>query len=67
MGLRHGIFCFGCCWVLMALLFYGGVMSLWWIGGLAIYVLIEKLAPAGATIGRFTRAMLNFWGLWLLK
>ena len=67
MGLRHGIFCLGCCWVLMALLFYGGVMSLWWIGGLAIYVLIEKLAPAGATIGRFTCAMLNFWGLWLLK
>ncbi len=67
MGLRHGIFCFGCCWVLMALLFYGGVMNLWWIGGLAIYVLIEKLAPAVATIGRFTGALLIFWGLWLLK
>ena len=51
MGLRHGIFCLGCCWVLMTLLFYGGVMNLWWIGGLTIYVLIEKLALAGPIIG----------------
>lgn len=67
MGLRHGIFCLGCCWVLMALLFYGGVMNLWWIGGLTIYVLTEKLAPAGPIIGRFTGLLLIFWGLWLLK
>ncbi len=64
-GLEHGLFCLGCCWVLMALLFYGGVMNLWWIGGLAIYVLIEKLASAGPNIGRFAGVLLILWGLWL--
>ena len=66
MGLRHGLFCLGCCWVLMALLFYGGVMNPWWIAGLAIYVLIEKLAPAGPDIGRFAGALLILWGSGLL-
>ena len=43
MGGHHGLFCLGCCWALMALLFVGGVMNLYWIAGLAIYVAIEKL------------------------
>ena len=43
MGLVHGAYCLGCCWFLMALLFFGGVMNLWWIGGLAACVLLEKL------------------------
>jgi predicted metal-binding membrane protein len=42
MGIEHGIFCLGCCWILMGLLFFGGVMSLWWIGGLTLFVLLEK-------------------------
>lgn len=46
MGMTHGLYCVGCCWFLMALLFYGGVMNLWWIAGLALYVLVEKAAPA---------------------
>ena len=62
MGLEHGAFCLGCCWVLMGLLFYGGVMSLLWIGGLALYVLIEKLVPAGPWIGRSTGLALIVWG-----
>jgi predicted metal-binding membrane protein len=66
MGLEHGLFCIGCCWVLMALLFYGGVMNLWWIGGLALYVLIEKLAPAGHRFGRYAGVLLIFWGAWVL-
>ncbi len=45
MGLRHGGYCLGCCWALMALLFVGGVMNLAFIGGLAAYVLIEKVTP----------------------
>ncbi len=45
MGLQHGGYCLGCCWALMALLFVGGVMNLVWIGGLAAYVLIEKVIP----------------------
>ena len=65
MGLEHGLFCLGCCWVLMVLLFYGGVMNLWWIAGIALYVLIEKTAPAGPRIGRFTGTLLILWGLWL--
>jgi predicted metal-binding membrane protein len=47
MGLRHGLFCLGCCWALMALLFVGGVMNLAWVAALAIVVAIEKLAPRG--------------------
>jgi predicted metal-binding membrane protein len=50
MGLRHGLFCAGCCWAVMALLFVGGVMNLPWIAALAIVVAIEKLAPRGERI-----------------
>ena len=47
MGVRHGLFCVGCCWALMALLFVGGVMNLAWIAALSVAVAIEKLAPRG--------------------
>jgi predicted metal-binding membrane protein len=66
MGFEHGLFCLGCCWVLMALLFYGGVMNLWWIAGLALYVLIEKLIPAGQRLGRYSGGLLILWGAWVL-
>jgi predicted metal-binding membrane protein len=62
MGFRHGVYCVGCCWLLMLLLFVGGVMNLAWIGGLALFVLIEKLAPAGHWIGRGAGVMLVAWG-----
>jgi predicted metal-binding membrane protein len=52
MGLEHGLFCLGCCWFLMALLFFGGVMNLFWIAGLALYVLLEKTLPYGHWLGR---------------
>jgi predicted metal-binding membrane protein len=52
MGLQHGAYCIGCCWALMALLFALGVMNLLWVAALAIFVLVEKLTPAGALIGR---------------
>ena len=45
MGIRHGLYCLGCCCALMALLFVGGVMNLLWIAALAGLVAIEKLAP----------------------
>jgi predicted metal-binding membrane protein len=51
LGLRHGLYCLGCCWPTMLLLFVGGVMSLAWIAVLAVVVLIEKLAPAGRQFG----------------
>ena len=66
MGLVHGAFCLGCCWFLMALLFYGGVMNLYWIIGLALYILIEKLLPAGMRIGQLTGVVLIAWGVVLL-
>jgi predicted metal-binding membrane protein len=65
-GVRHGIFCLGCCWALMTLLFYGGVMELNWIVGLALYVLLEKLMPAGSRLSRYSGAFLIAWGLWAL-
>ena len=42
MGLEHGAYCVGCCWFLMGLLFFGGIMNLFWIAGLALFVLLEK-------------------------
>ena len=64
MGLSHGLYCLGCCWVLMGLLFYGGVMELRWIVGLALYVAAEKLIPAGNQLSRFTGILLIGWGSW---
>jgi predicted metal-binding membrane protein len=52
MGLEHGAYCLGCCWFLMGLLFFGGIMNLFWIAGLAIYFLLEKLAPQGPWLAR---------------
>ena len=66
MGLEHGLFCLGCCWVLMALLFYGGVMNLEWIIGLAIFVLLEKIIPAGHWIGRLSGVILIVWGITII-
>jgi len=66
MGLEHGAFCLGCCWFLMALLFAGGVMNVYWIAGLALYVLIEKMAPAGNRLGIAVGVALMAWGVWLL-
>ncbi|CAN7695452.1 DUF2182 domain-containing protein [Pseudoduganella sp. LjRoot289] len=63
MGARHGLYCLGCCWMLMLLLFVGGVMNLAWIAGLALLVLAEKLAPAGHWIGRGAGLVLLGWGL----
>ena len=62
-GVRHGAFCLGCCWMLMALLFVGGVMNLAWVAGLALLVLIEKTLPGGRWVGRATGAVLFLWGV----
>ena len=47
MGLLHGAFCVGCCWFLMGLMFFGGVMNLYWVAGLALFILFEKTVPTG--------------------
>jgi predicted metal-binding membrane protein len=66
MGLDHGWYCVGCCWLLMALLVAGGVMNLVWIAGLAVVVLLEKLLPRGEQFARLCGVLLIFAGLWLL-
>ena len=66
LGMRHGGYCIGCCWVLMALLFVGGVMNVLWIAAIAILVLAEKVIPAGRAISRTAGAALVAAGVWLL-
>jgi len=66
MGLRHGIYCLGCCWQLMLLLFVIGVMNLIWVAAIAGFVLIEKLTPSGKWISQLTGLFAIGWGVWLL-
>jgi predicted metal-binding membrane protein len=66
MGVRHGSYCVGCCWALMALLFVAGVMNLLWVAAIAIFVLIEKLAPGSRRIGRLSGVLLMAWGVWVI-
>ena len=67
MGLHHGFFCVGCCWVLMALLFVGGGMNLLWIAAIAGFVLLEKIAPLGTKRGRVISGLgLMATGIWFL-
>jgi predicted metal-binding membrane protein len=66
MGLRHGAYCVGCCWALMALLFVLGVMNLAWIALLATFVLIEKLASGGPWLSRASGLLLLGWGIWMV-
>ena len=63
MGLEHGAFCLGCCWFLMLLLFVGGVMNLYWIVGLSVFVLLEKTIPFGHWLGRVLGIALVGWGV----
>jgi len=61
MGLRHGAYCLGCCWALMCVLFAVGVMNLVWVAALTVFVLIEKIGPAGAIVARVAGvAMVGF-------
>lgn len=66
MGLLHGLYCVGCCWVVMALLFVAGVMNLIWIALLALVVLAEKALPYGQWMGRILGIAAAAWGAWLL-
>lgn len=66
MGLAHGANCLGCCWFLMALLFVGGIMNVLWIAGLALYVLFEKIVPAGHWLAYASGAALTLWGIGML-
>ena len=66
MGMRHGLYCVGCCWLLMALLFVGGVMNLVWVALIAAFVLVEKVAPSRMWLSRISGIAAIAWGLWLV-
>lgn len=66
LGLRHGLYCIGCCWALMALLFVGGVMNPLWIAGIAVLVLLEKLVPAAQWLPRIAGVAFVLAGVWIL-
>jgi predicted metal-binding membrane protein len=58
MGLRHGVYCLGCCWALMLVLFVVGVMNLAWVAALGAFILLEKIGPSGALVSRIGGAAL---------
>jgi predicted metal-binding membrane protein len=63
MGVNHGAFCIGCCWLLMALMFVAGVMNLLWAIALTILVLLEKASPWGGVVARTSGAVMVVSGL----
>jgi predicted metal-binding membrane protein len=66
LGFRHGLYCIGCCWAFMLLLFVGGVMNLLWIAALAMLVLFEKTVPFGKSVSRVAGVAFIAMGAWLL-
>jgi len=66
LGFRHGLYCIGCCWAVMLLLFVAGVMNLFWIAALSALVLAEKVVPFGRLVPRFAGVAFIAGGVWLL-
>lgn len=66
MGLEHGLFCTGCCWALMGLLFVAGVMNILWIAALSLLVGLEKLLPRGAWLSSAIGVILTAWGAFVI-
>lgn len=66
LGLLHGAYCVGCCWILMALLFVVGTMNVLWIALLALLVLLEKLTPWGPWVGRIAGVVCIAAGTWMM-
>jgi predicted metal-binding membrane protein len=62
MGAVHGVYCIGCCWLLMALLFVGGIMNLAWIAVLTVMVAAEKLLPHGRLVSIVAGSACVLWG-----
>jgi len=66
MGVVHGAYCVGCCWLLMGLLFFAGVMNLLWVAALGVFVLLEKLVPRGEWLARASGVALLGFAAYLL-
>jgi len=67
LGLRHGTYCVGCCWLLMALLFVGGLMNLLWVVLLALFISLQKIIPFGDLFARLAAIGLVAQGAWLFS
>jgi len=66
MGVRHGLYCVGCCWALMALSFVFGIMNLLWMAGITAFLLVEKITSWGPRFGRAAGVILAGYGMWML-
>lgn len=66
MGIKHGVYCTGCCWMLMALLFVAGVMNMFWVAVITVLVLLEKIVPFGTRLGNMTGVIFVVWGGWMI-
>jgi len=66
LGFRHGLYCIGCCWTMMVLLFVAGVMNLFWIAVLSALILVEKVTPLGRLVPRLAGIAFIAGGVWLL-
>jgi len=62
MGTKHGAFCVGCCWALMVLMFFFGLMNLIWIAGLSLLMLLEKIVPRGDLFSKGIGVLFFIWG-----
>jgi len=62
MGAHHGLYCLGCCWALMMVLFGVGLMNLVWVAAISAIVLVEKTAWGGVALSRITGALLILIG-----
>jgi predicted metal-binding membrane protein len=66
MGIKHGAYCTGCCWMLMALLFVAGVMNMYWVAAITLLVILEKVAPHGWKLLHVAGVILVGWGSWVI-
>jgi predicted metal-binding membrane protein len=66
MGWQHGLYCLGCCWLVMGLLFAIGIMNLVWVATIATFVFLEKLFPRGEVIARISGVLMTAFGAYLV-
>jgi predicted metal-binding membrane protein len=66
MGLEQGLYCTGCCWLRMALLFVAGVMNMFWVAVITVLVLLEKSLPPGSRLDAIVGLLLVAWGAWMI-
>jgi Predicted metal-binding integral membrane protein len=66
MGMRNGIYCLGCCWIIMILLFVSGIMNILWIAIITLFVVIEKVLPSAKVVSSIAGILLIVLGIIIL-